>query len=454
MPIGNALAVIRSFRPFPPVITSDGNISWTLNVPNFNYLITATNDPTTFGATPLPAGLAVNTTTGAITGTPTVVNLVGTNVTISARNKTGVGTKSLIIKILPPPPVITSALTLSGFVGTPLTYNIIATNMLPTYGPLYGAAILPAGLTINTANGVIAGIPTSSGVFNVSISAINAGGNDVETLVMTIRVPAPVVTQPLNFQQAVNTVFSYQIIATNSPTSYTATGLPTGLSVNTTTGLISGTLPNLTTNQTFTVTINASNSTGSGIAKSFTITVIALPTINVSNFGVVDGTAQTNSTPTFTNGPLAWSLGTVPTQIAPASISNTGVITVRGNSLVETSVNLLVLASNIAGQATQTITVFVFPPPPPLVSPRITINQQIITFRRNIFGSYTPCTATGNPTPTWSITGTLPAGISLDRNTGTFSGTPTANTWNQNYRFTATNSAGNNFVTINIAVTI
>jgi len=39
----------------------------------------------------------------------------------------------------------------------------------------------------------------------------------------------------------VGQAFSYQITATNSPTSFNATGLPAGLSINTTTGLISGT---------------------------------------------------------------------------------------------------------------------------------------------------------------------------------------------------------------------
>src|SRR5205823_6309324 len=49
-----------------------------------SYTITAANNPTTFNATPLPAGLSVITSTGVISGTPTTAGT--TNVTITASN--------------------------------------------------------------------------------------------------------------------------------------------------------------------------------------------------------------------------------------------------------------------------------------------------------------------------------------------------------------------------------
>jgi hypothetical protein len=67
----------------------------------------------------------------------------------------------------------------------------------------------------------------------------------------------------------VGSPFTYQITATNSPTSYGATGLPSGLTVNTTTGLISGTP---TAGGTSTVTLSASNGTGTGDA-TLTLTI-------------------------------------------------------------------------------------------------------------------------------------------------------------------------------------
>ncbi|HJU17552.1 MAG TPA: DUF4082 domain-containing protein [Stellaceae bacterium] len=73
----------------------------------------------------------------------------------------------------------------------------------------------------------------------------------------------PAITSPSAASGSVGAAFSYQITATNNPTSFNATGLPGGLSVNTTTGLISGT-PTAAGN--FNVTISATNSAGTGSA--------------------------------------------------------------------------------------------------------------------------------------------------------------------------------------------
>ena len=84
---------------FPPVITSELTLAGTETVP-LSYQITATNNPTSFNATSLPAGLSVNTTTGLISGTPTTAGTY--NVTISATNSAGTGSAILVITIAAP----------------------------------------------------------------------------------------------------------------------------------------------------------------------------------------------------------------------------------------------------------------------------------------------------------------------------------------------------------------
>jgi len=154
-------------------------------------------------------------------------------------------------------------LTANGTIGVPFTYQITATNN-PTS---YNASGLPGGLSVNPTTGVISGTPTAGGSFSVTISGSNAAGAGSATLALTIaqaQQPPPAITSPLTASGTVGVAFSYQITATNNPTSFTATGLPPGLSVNTTTGVISG-IP--TKPGGFTVTLSATNTAGTGSAN-------------------------------------------------------------------------------------------------------------------------------------------------------------------------------------------
>jgi Putative Ig domain len=166
------------------------------------------------------------------------------------------------------PPVITSSSSANATVGQAFSYQIAATNS-PTS---YSATGLPSGLSVNSSTGRISGNPTASGTSMVGLSATNASGTGTATLTLTIAAAAtPVITSATTASGTVGSSFSYQIAATNSPTSYNATGLPSGLSVNSSTGLISGT-PIAAGG--WTATLSATNASGTGTA-TLTITIAA-----------------------------------------------------------------------------------------------------------------------------------------------------------------------------------
>src|SRR6266446_4219730 len=115
LPLVLVLSAVSSALAAPkPVITSPLTATGQVGVA-FSYQITATNSPTSFNATGLPAGLTVNTTSGLISGTPTTAGTY--SVTISATNGGGTGNATLTLTIKPPPPAITSSLTATGQVG-------------------------------------------------------------------------------------------------------------------------------------------------------------------------------------------------------------------------------------------------------------------------------------------------------------------------------------------------
>lgn len=80
-------------------------------------------------------------------------------------------------------PVITSATTATGAVGTAFVYQITASN-IPTS---YAATGLPNGLAVNTSTGAITGTPTAAGTSSVTISATNSAGPGSATLTLTIN---------------------------------------------------------------------------------------------------------------------------------------------------------------------------------------------------------------------------------------------------------------------------
>jgi len=250
----------------PPVITSLLTDNTTVNEP-YTYTITATGDPTiTYNATNLPAGLSF-TGPNQITGTPTGAG--NFNITLEATNAGGTTTETLALTV-GTPPEITSALTASGTAGVQFsTYTLTATGD-PTI--TYTMAGLPQGLTFDPANQSLNGTPLFPGTYNVTMTASNGYGNDVETLVITVGqgVQAPTITSSLTASALIGSPFSYGITAdgTQPMTFNAATGdLPNGLSFAGNT--ISG-VP--TESGTFNITIEATNSAGTD-SQTLVITV-------------------------------------------------------------------------------------------------------------------------------------------------------------------------------------
>ncbi|MGH7946613.1 MAG: InlB B-repeat-containing protein, partial [Opitutaceae bacterium] len=151
---------------------------------------------------------------------------------------------------------------------TVTAYYQLSTSVSPGgAGSVSGGGLYQANATANlsaTANSgyVFTGWSgDASGSSNPTTVVMN--GNKSVTANFAPVVNSPVITSSGTASGAVGVAFNYQIAATNNPTSYGASGLPPGLSVNTGTGLISGTP---TTASTYNATISATNSGGTGNA--------------------------------------------------------------------------------------------------------------------------------------------------------------------------------------------
>ena len=166
----------------------------------------------------------------------------------------------------------------TGTVGTAVSLQIQASDSASGQTLTYSATGLPAGLSINSSTGLISGTPTTADTYNVTVTAKDTtGASGSASFTWTINSQGGntvTVTNPGNQTGTVGTAVSLQIQASDSASgqtlTYSATGLPAGLSINSSTGLISGTP---TTADTYNVTVTAKDTTGASGSASFTWTI-------------------------------------------------------------------------------------------------------------------------------------------------------------------------------------
>ena len=368
----------------------------------FAYSITAANAPTYFLVTSLPAGLTANTTTGLISGSPLLDGTFATK--IYAANAGGTSNQTLSILIAPTIPQITSANSAKAQVGQSFTYRITAANLPRTYG----AASLPPGLTLNATSGLISGTPTTTGNASVTLSASNAGGTGTKSLALIVTPPAPVITSATTSNATLGTAFSYQITATHSPTHYAASSLPVGLTVNASSGLISG-IP--LDDGTFTAKIYASNLGGMG-NRTLTIAIAAkIPQITSATLAKPQAGMPFSYRISALNLPRTFGATSLPAGLTLNGTSGviSGTPTTPGNRTATIS------ASNTAGTDTKTLTFSILPAVPVITSAG-TSNAT--------FGTAYSYQITATNTPTRFSATSLPAGLTINATSGLLSGIP------------------------------
>jgi len=412
---GSATLVL-TVRPPLPGITSASTAG---NGAAFTYNITATNSPTSFGATGLPSGLTITNSSGLISGITTATGT--SNITITASNAGGSGTATLVLTVLPPGPVINSGLTATVANGAPFSYQITATNN-PTS---FTAAGLPSGLTVTATSGFISGSTSATGASNITLTASGVGGTGTATLLLTVLPPPPVISSSLIATATNGALFSYQIAATNNPTSFSATGLPSGLTVTVTSGVISG---STTVTGTTNITLSASSIGGTGTAALQLIVLPPPPAISSALIATATNGAPFNYQIAATNNPDSFSATGLPSGLTVTATS--GIIS--GSTTATGTSNVTIAASNAGGSGTATLVLTVLPPPPVITGTLAASVAEGAPFNYQI-------TATNSPT-SFAASG-LPSGLSIDPSAGIISGT-TSVTGTSNITITASNAGG------------
>jgi len=163
---------------------------------------TVTGSVTSYSVSPaLPAGLSLNTTSGAISGTPTAV-AAQAMYTITAMNSYGSTPFALSLTVNPAAPsALTYTSPVTATVGTAITpLSPTVTGTVSSYSV---SPALPAGLSLNTMTGVISGTPTATATqATYTIKATNVTGNTPFGWVLTVNAAAAAASQTAIFSDA------------------------------------------------------------------------------------------------------------------------------------------------------------------------------------------------------------------------------------------------------------
>jgi uncharacterized delta-60 repeat protein len=219
----------------------------------------------------LPPGLALNPSTGEISGIPTAAGTF--NFTVEVSDSYAV-TDSRAFTISVYDLAITTSTLPYGITGTAYGETLGASGGLSPYSWAITAGSLPAGLSLDGATGEIYGSPTLAGTSSFTVQVTDANSNTA-TRALSIAVYDPLAVTTASLPYGITgTAYGETLGASGglSPYSWaiTAGSLPAGLSLDSATGEIYGT-PTLAGASSFTVQVTDANSNTATKALSLTI---------------------------------------------------------------------------------------------------------------------------------------------------------------------------------------
>ena len=403
-------------KPTRPVYTGSPILTGTLGKSFSANLTALSKGPVTFVSDVLPRGLTLDKS-GTLSGTPSVIGSSTLRLTLT--NDGGDASALLNFIVLPQAPVfLDPTFTATAQVGKPFSYQITASNMESNNQPRgYKAEGLPNGLNVDPVAGIITGTlaPVAAGSVSVTLKAENTGGEAVASLKLALLPAPPVITnKELSRKVLLGGTFVYQITADGNPTAFTASPLPSSLTLNPSAGVITGTL---TSTAILKINLGAVNEGGTGTAL-LTVEVgsptpiITSPVAATAQIGkpfsyiiTADGGATTFSGSVLASGTSSAS-GSWLTFTAPNQLSGTPTST----NPVTVSLN----ASSVSGGTGTAVLSIKVLPAAPVISGTLnlaTVAGDVFNYQINADGA--PKQYTAKP---------LPDGLKLDSTTGKITG--------------------------------
>ena len=392
--------------PFSATFTQSGGIG-------------ATTFSLASGTLPTGLTLALN---GTLSGTPTQTGSFP--ITVKATDSNGCnGTgATYTLTITCQTITVTNPATNSGVAGSPFSATFTQSGGIGTTTFSLASGSLPAGLTL-ASNGTLAGTPTQTGSFTITVKATDSNGCNGTGVTYTLTIACQTITvnNPAVNTGVAGSAFSQTFTQSGGigATTFTlASGtLPSGLTLAAN-GVLSGT-PTVT--GTFPITVSVTDANGcTGTGATYNLT-INCQTITVTAPAVNTGTAGSPFSQTFTqSGAIGSAMFSLSAGVLPSglSLAANGVLSGTPTQTGSFAITVTVTDANGCTGSTnytltigcQTITV---------TNPSVSSGTAGAAFNQ----TFTQSGAIGSATFSLA-SGSLPAGLSLSAS-GVLSGTPT-----------------------------
>lgn len=365
-----------------------------------------------YSAEGLPPGLSMDPASGQITGTPTAAGDYPVRIAATRAGSPDVsGTVKILVRNGPDLPTVGSQSYATGTVGLSFSYTLYANGTATTYA----MENLPPGLSFDPANRRLSGIPTSAGFYRLNATVGNAGGSRSAAVFVEIAPsrPAPEFSGAAGIQAFVGENLSASISASNSPTSYEAIGLPAGLTLNSSSGGISG-VPAATGR--YPVVVRATNSGGTTSAQ---LTIDVLPQRVPLVTSALERSATVGDSGSFSISTSVPATSFSASNLPPGLSLNPPTGTITGAPTAPGDYRVQVTATNAAGTGTASITWRVRPRAPSWITSDASVpgfvGESLSYSLRFSGGSSNAIVSAGN----------LPPGLTLSRDDNRIVGTPT-----------------------------
>ena len=368
----------------------------------------------------LPAGITLNASTGVLSGTPAVKGSFP--ITVKATDSNGCfGTSSYTLTINCQTITVTNPSTTTGTVDAAFSQTFTQAGAHGT-ATFTTASSLPAGLSLSTA-GVLSGAPTVKGTFPIVVTVTDANGctGTGATYNLVISCQTITVTNPATATGTTNSPFSQtftQTAAHGTATFTTASTLPAGFSLSAA-GVLSGTTQQ---HGNFPIVVTVTDSNGcTGTGSPYTL-IINCQTITVGNPATTSSPAGTPLSINFTQsgalGGATFTTGsTLPNGLSLAANGTLSGTPTQGGAF---PISVTVTDGNGCTGTNPSYTLTI-------TCPTITVtNPGVNTGTAGVLFSQTFTQSGGQGTITWSKSGPLPSGITLNSTNGVLSGTTNA----------------------------